>query len=85
MENAMLSLNTSFRYFTVTLLNSILLKNKEAHQHLELAEVTIQIPVPSGVGAPIITTLPWLRTGDYKYDSQKNFHEWTLPVIGKIL
>jgi hypothetical protein len=52
---------------------------------LELAEVTIQIPVPSGVGAPIITTLPWLRTGDYKYDSQKNFLEWTLPVIGKIL
>jgi len=45
---------------------------------LELADVTIQIPVPSGVGAPIISTCD----GDYKHDSRKNILEWTLPVIG---
>lgn len=49
-----------------------------AHQHLELADVTIRIPVPSGVGAPIISNID----GDYKHDSRKNFLEWTLPVIG---
>jgi hypothetical protein len=81
MEDAMFPLNTSYRYFTLTVLNSILLNNKDGHRHLELADVTIQIPVPSGVGAPIITTCD----GDYKHDSRKNFLEWTLPVIGKII
>jgi len=50
---------------------------QNGHHHLELADVTIQIPVPSGVGAPVITTCD----GDYKHDSRKNFLEWTLPVI----
>ena len=81
MEDAMYPLNTSFRYLTVADLNSFSLNIKDGHKHLELADVTIQIPVPSGVGAPVITTCD----GDYKHDSRKNFLEWTLPVIGTIL
>jgi len=50
---------------------------QDGHQHLELADVKINIPVPSGVGAPVISSCD----GDYKHDSRKNFLEWTLPVI----
>jgi len=45
--------------------------------HLELADVSIRIPVPSGVGAPVIGACD----GDYNHDSRKNFLEWKLPVI----
>lgn len=50
---------------------------QDGHTHLELADVTIRIPVPSGVGAPVIGSCD----GDYKHDSRKNFLEWTLVVI----
>ena len=49
--------------------------------HLELADVSIRIPVPSGVGAPVIGSCD----GDYNHDSRKNFLEWKLPLIGKSL
>ena len=48
------------------------------HDHLELADVSIRIPVPSGVGAPVIGSCD----GDYNHDSRKNFLEWKLPLIG---
>lgn len=44
---------------------------------LELNDVTISIPVPSGVGAPVIGEI----TGEYHYDSRKSVLEWQLPVI----
>lgn len=44
---------------------------------LELNDVTIYIPVPSGVGAPTVGEID----GDYSYDSKKNRLEWYLPVI----
>lgn len=44
---------------------------------LELNDVIINIPVPSGVGAPVIGDLD----GQYNHDSRKNILEWTLPVI----
>ncbi|XP_076800138.1 coatomer subunit delta-like [Clavelina lepadiformis] len=46
-------------------------------EELELIDVCISIPVPSGVGAPNIADLD----GDFKHDSRKNILEWTLPVI----
>ena len=49
-------------------------------EHLELADVTIRIPIPSGVGAPVVGTCD----GDYNHDSRKNILEWKLPVIGRI-
>ena len=49
-------------------------------EHLELADVSIRIPVPSGVGAPVVGSCD----GDYNHDSRKNFLEWKLPVIGTI-
>ena len=47
--------------------------------YLELADVSIRIPIPSGVGAPVVGTCD----GDYSHDSRKNFLEWKLDVIGK--
>uniref|UniRef100_A0A8D3C029 Coatomer subunit delta n=1 Tax=Scophthalmus maximus TaxID=52904 RepID=A0A8D3C029_SCOMX len=44
---------------------------------LELNDVVISIPVPSGVGAPLIGDLD----GEYKHDSRRNILEWCLPVI----
>jgi len=45
--------------------------------YLELADVSIRIPIPSGVGAPVVGTCD----GDYSHDSRKNFLEWKLDVI----
>ncbi|XP_066565014.1 archain 1a [Amia ocellicauda] len=44
---------------------------------LELNDVVISIPVPSGVGAPVIGDLD----GEYRYDGRRNVLEWCLPVI----
>ncbi|XP_051535576.1 archain 1b [Myxocyprinus asiaticus] len=44
---------------------------------LELSDVVITIPVPSGVGAPVIGDLD----GQYNHDSRKNILVWSLPVI----
>uniref|UniRef100_UPI00398ED904 coatomer subunit delta isoform X2 n=1 Tax=Pristiophorus japonicus TaxID=55135 RepID=UPI00398ED904 len=44
---------------------------------LELNDVVISIPVPAGVGAPLIGELD----GEYRHDSRKNILEWCLPVI----
>lgn len=44
---------------------------------LELNDVTISIPVPSGVGAPTIGEMD----GDYNFDSRKSVLEWQLAVI----
>ncbi|KAI7813040.1 archain 1a [Triplophysa rosa] len=44
---------------------------------LELNDVAIFIPVPSGVGAPVIGDLD----GEYRHDSRRNILEWCLPVI----
>ncbi|CAL8372576.1 archain 1b [Gadus morhua] len=46
-------------------------------ENLELNDVVITIPVPSGVGAPVIGDLD----GEYKHDSRRNLLEWCLPVI----
>eukprot|EP00064_Thunnus_orientalis_P004430 superscaffoldBa00000403_g4441 len=46
-------------------------------ESLELNDVVISIPVPSGVGAPVIGDLD----GEYKHDSRRNILEWCLPVI----
>ncbi|XP_072313095.1 coatomer subunit delta-like [Eucyclogobius newberryi] len=43
---------------------------------LELNDVVISIPLPSGVGAPVIGNLD----GEYRHDS-RNVMEWRLPVI----
>ncbi|XP_048839286.1 coatomer subunit delta-like [Brienomyrus brachyistius] len=44
---------------------------------LELNDIVIAIPVPSGVGAPVIGDLD----GEYRHDSRRNILEWCLPVI----
>lgn len=44
---------------------------------LELNDVIINIPLPSGVGAPIVGDCD----GEYNYDSRKNMLVWSLPVI----
>jgi len=46
---------------------------------LELFDVSITIPVPSGCGAPVVGNCD----GAYKYDSRKNLLVWSLPVIDK--
>lgn len=46
-------------------------------QDLELNDVTIAIPMPSGVGAPVVNDCD----GEYHYDNRKNILEWRLPVI----
>ena len=52
---------------------------QSGHEHLELQDVSIKIPIPSGMGAPVIGSCD----GDYNHDSRKNFLEWNLPIIGK--
>lgn len=44
---------------------------------LEINDVSISIPVPSGVGAPNIGDI----NGDYHYDSKKSVLEWQLAAI----
>lgn len=44
---------------------------------LELNDVVIAIPIPAGVGAPVIGDLD----GEYRHDSRRNILEWCLPVI----
>lgn len=44
---------------------------------LELSDVVISIPVPSGVGAPVISEID----GEYHYDNRKHVLEWRLPVV----
>uniref|UniRef100_A0A8C5PLJ8 Coatomer subunit delta n=1 Tax=Leptobrachium leishanense TaxID=445787 RepID=A0A8C5PLJ8_9ANUR len=44
---------------------------------LELNDVVITIPLPAGVGSPVIGDID----GDYHHDSRRNTLEWTLPVI----
>ncbi|KAG9281758.1 coatomer subunit delta-like [Astyanax mexicanus] len=44
---------------------------------LELNDVVISIPIPSGVGAPVIGDLD----GEYRHDSRRNVLEWCLPVV----
>lgn len=48
-------------------------------EDLELADVSVSIPVPSGVGSPNVAE----ADGEYKHDSRKNVLEWSLPVIDK--
>ncbi|KAL2085837.1 hypothetical protein ACEWY4_019157 [Coilia grayii] len=44
---------------------------------LELKDVVVAIPLPSGVGAPVIGDVD----GEYRHDSRRNILEWLLPVI----
>ncbi|XP_017316050.1 archain 1a [Ictalurus punctatus] len=46
-------------------------------ESLELNDVVISIPIPSGVGAPLIGDLD----GEYRHDSRRNVLEWCLPVV----
>ncbi|XP_060572512.1 coatomer subunit delta-like [Ruditapes philippinarum] len=45
--------------------------------NLELNDVLISIPIPSGVGAPVVGDCD----GEYNYDSRKNVLQWNLTVI----
>ncbi|XP_074653755.1 coatomer subunit delta-like [Tubulanus polymorphus] len=47
------------------------------NEDLELNNVVISIPVPSGVGAPVVNECE----GEYTHDSRKNILEWHLDVI----
>lgn len=44
---------------------------------MELNDVVITIPLPSGGGAPIVNE----HDGEYRHDSRKNVLEWRLPII----
>jgi hypothetical protein len=44
---------------------------------LELNDVVITIPLPAGVGAPVVTECE----GEYHHDARKSILEWSLPVI----
>lgn len=44
---------------------------------MELNDVVITIPMPSGVGAPVVNECE----SEYRYDNRKNILEWKLPVI----
>uniref|UniRef100_A0A4W4FYJ8 Coatomer subunit delta n=1 Tax=Electrophorus electricus TaxID=8005 RepID=A0A4W4FYJ8_ELEEL len=46
-------------------------------ESLELNDVVISIPIPSGVGAPVIGDLD----GEYRHDGRRNVLEWYLPVV----
>ncbi|CAG5119399.1 unnamed protein product, partial [Candidula unifasciata] len=45
--------------------------------HMELEDVQINIPCPSGVGAPVINECD----GEHRYDNQKRTLQWSLPFI----
>lgn len=47
------------------------------HDHLELSDVVIAIPILSGTGSPVVNDCE----GEYNYDSRKNVLEWHLPLI----
>lgn len=47
--------------------------------NLELQDVTISIPTPSGCGAPVVGDCD----GSYAFDQRKNLLSWTLPLIDK--
>ncbi|XP_064595608.1 coatomer subunit delta-like [Liolophura sinensis] len=47
------------------------------NEDLELNDVVITIPTPSGVGAPVVGECE----GEYHHNSRKNILEWTHPVI----
>lgn len=44
---------------------------------LDLRDVVIAIPVPSGVGAPVVANV----AGEYHFDNRRSILEWTIPVI----
>ncbi|XP_780010.1 coatomer subunit delta [Strongylocentrotus purpuratus] len=46
-------------------------------EHMELQDVVINIPLPSGVGAPKVSE----ADGNYKHDSRHNMLEWSLQLI----
>lgn len=46
-------------------------------EDMELNDVVITIPMPSGVGSPVVNECE----GEYRYDNRKNILEWRLPVI----
>ncbi|XP_046853319.1 coatomer subunit delta-like [Xenia sp. Carnegie-2017] len=46
-------------------------------EEMELKDVTISIPLPHGVGAPVVGDIE----GDYHYDHKRSLLEWQLPVI----
>ena len=48
-------------------------------EELELQDVTISIPTPSGCGAPVVGDCD----GSYNFDQRKNLLTWTLPIIDK--
>uniref|UniRef100_A0A0V0G5A6 Coatomer subunit delta n=1 Tax=Triatoma dimidiata TaxID=72491 RepID=A0A0V0G5A6_TRIDM len=48
------------------------------HTHLELNDVTINIPLPIGC-CPTVTECD----GEYKHDSRRNTLQWVLPIIDK--
>lgn len=48
-------------------------------EDLELQDVSIEIPCPSGCGAPVVGDCD----GSYNYDAKKNLLNWTLPVVDK--
>ena len=48
-------------------------------EDLELQDVSIEIPCPSGCGAPVVGDCD----GSYNYDAKKNMLVWSLPVIDK--
>lgn len=47
------------------------------HEQLELRDVVISIPCPSGVGAPTVGSCD----GEYNYESRRNTMEWRVPVV----
>lgn len=46
-------------------------------EDMELNDVVITIPMPSGAGSPVVNECE----GEYRYDNRKNILEWRLPVI----
>ncbi|KAK9510370.1 hypothetical protein O3M35_005171 [Rhynocoris fuscipes] len=48
------------------------------HSHLELNDVTINIPLPIGC-SPVVTECD----GEYKHESRRNLLQWVLPIIDK--
>jgi hypothetical protein len=47
--------------------------------HLELHDVVVSIPVPSGSGSPVVSTVD----GRYNYDSRRSILNWTIDVVDK--
>ena len=47
------------------------------HERLELRDIVISIPCPSGVGSPTVGSCD----GEYNYEARRNTMEWRIPVI----